>query len=88
VIEYRCFERGINRETWACGTGAVAASFIAIHLNMIKGNQVTVFPYCAHQVDGDAHLSVKVKGDNYILYGNPLLLFEGSFFFNKGSKES
>jgi len=67
VIEYRCFERGINLETWACVTGAVASSFIAIHLNMIKSNQVRILPYCTRHADKDAFLNVKVEGDDYFL---------------------
>lgn len=80
IIEYRCFERGINRETWACGTGAVAASFIARCLNMLTANEITVWPYISRLHDPSAHICVKEKEDDYILYGKPLLLFEGNFF--------
>lgn len=80
VIEYRCFERGINRETWACGTGAVAVSYIARHLNMVTGNQVIVWPHCTRTTDPNAQLRIEVSGNDYFLYGNPVLLFEGVFF--------
>jgi len=39
TIEYRCYERGINKETLACGTGALAVSFIARRLDLIQHKQ-------------------------------------------------
>jgi diaminopimelate epimerase len=80
VIEYRCFERGINRETWACGTGAVAASFVATRLNLLKKNCITLWPHQSRLFHPDVQLWVRKKKDDYILYGTPLLLFGGTFF--------
>jgi len=80
IIEYRCFERGIDRETWACGTGAVAVSFIAKRLNMLTGNKITVWPYLSRLRDEDVQLYVVKSENDYILYGNPIFLFEGVFF--------
>jgi len=76
-IEYRCFERGINREIWASGTGAVAAAFVASRLNMTDAEQITILPYLSCMRDPDSRLYVKESGENYILYGKPFFLFQG-----------
>lgn len=86
MIEYRCFERGIYRETWACGTGAVAIAFIAEHLNLIYGDQVTIFPYVSRLHDAKARLMVKNNNNEYFLYGTPLFLLEGTFFQKRMKK--
>ncbi len=80
IIEYRCFERGIRRETHACGTGAVAASFIARHLRLIRKETITVWPFLSRLYHPDAQLRVMEKENKYTLYGNPVLLFEGIFY--------
>ena len=76
-IEYRCFERGINREIWASGTGAVAAAFVAKRLQMIDSEQITILPYLSRMRDPDSRLYVKEREENYHLSGNPLFLFHG-----------
>ncbi|MCP4350202.1 MAG: diaminopimelate epimerase [Desulfobacterales bacterium] len=87
VIEFRCFERGINRETWACGTGAVAAAFIAKHLNMLAANEITLWPYLSRLRDHDAKLRVIKKENDYFLQGNSVFLFEGDYPFNENAKK-
>lgn len=60
VIEYRCFERGIQRETMACGTGAVAVAAAARHLGLLDEPTVRLRPLRA-RVDAryrDAELRV------------------------------
>jgi len=84
VLEYRCFERGVDRETWACGTGAVAVSFVAKRLNMVAGNKITIRPYISRLRNEDAQLHVVKSENDYILYGKPSLLFDGNFFVEKG----
>lgn len=80
ILEYRTFERGINHETQACGTGAIAVSFIAKHLNLINKDKITVWPFLCRQYKPDAQIRVRESRDDYILYGKPVLLFEGIFF--------
>ena len=79
ILEYRCFERGINRETLACGTGAVAAAFISRRLNMLTTNQISVWPHRCRWHDPQAEIRVEECEDGWLLYGNPVMLFEGLY---------
>ena len=83
VIEYRCFERGINKETLACGTGALAVSFVARRLNLIKANQITVWPHLSRWYDPEAFILVNENKDGWYLYGKPVMLLEGTFRWEK-----
>ncbi len=42
VLEYRCFERGLRKETLACGTGAAAAASLAHHLGLVDSDRIRV----------------------------------------------
>jgi len=84
VLEYRTFERGINHETQACGTGAVAVSFVAKHLNLISTDKITIWPYLSRRHNPNAQICVRKDKDDYILYGKPSLLFDGNFFVEEG----
>lgn len=79
VVEYRCFERGINRETHACGTGAVATAFVARELNLIQTDEITIWPHRCRWRDPNAEIRVKERAGDWLLYGSPALLFQGVF---------
>jgi diaminopimelate epimerase len=83
VLEYRCFERGINAETLACGTGAVAVSFVARRLKLIKTKQTTVWPYRSRWYDPDAFILIDQNKNGWSLYGKPMMLLEGKFKMEK-----
>lgn len=79
IVEYRCFERGINRETLACGTGAVAVSYISKRLNLLQSGKNTVLPYRCRLHEADARIQVSEDDSGCRLYGNPTMLFKGEF---------
>jgi diaminopimelate epimerase len=81
ALEYRCFERGIYRETLACGTGALAVSFVARRLNLNNTNQIIVWPHLSRWTDPHAQIVVQANEIGWLLFGNPFLLFEGAFLF-------
>jgi len=79
VLEYRCYERGINRETLACGTGALAVSYVAKRLKLISTKQINVWPYRCRWHLPEAQIEVEEGQDGWLLRGNPIMLFEGEF---------
>ena len=81
-IEYRCFERGINHETLACGSGAVAVSQVACELGLLVDDQVVVRPHRCRWHRPTAEFNVKRNGDDWYLFGSPEYLFEGEISFN------
>ncbi len=79
VLEYRCFERGVDRETLACGTGAIAIACVAQSLNMLSTHEMTVWPHFCRWYDPLAQIHVKESKKGWVLYGHPTILFEGMF---------
>ncbi len=77
AIEYRCFERGINHETLACGTGAVAASAVVSELGLLPGGTFRIRPHRCRWYKPDAEFFVRNCADGWHLYGRPDLLYEG-----------
>ncbi|MGV7224042.1 MAG: diaminopimelate epimerase [Nitrospinales bacterium] len=83
VLEYRCFERGINKETLACGTGALAVSFVAQRLKLIKTKQIAVWPHRSRWYDPDGFILIDQNKNRWSLYGKPVMLLEGKFMLEK-----
>jgi diaminopimelate epimerase len=79
ALEYRCFERGINRETLACGTGALATAVVAERLNIVRGRTITVLPHRCRWFDEEAAIQVKNTTEGWVLLGRPILLCQGTF---------
>ena len=83
VLEYRCFERGINKETLACGTGALAVSFVARRLEYIKTEQFIVWPHRSRWYDPDGFILIDHIKNRWSLYGKPVMLLKGKFMLEK-----
>jgi len=79
-VQYRCFERGINRETLACGTGALAVAYIASQLGKLQPPKIDVLPHrCRWHVPEAKLNTMQQSNGNWLLNGRPDLLFEGSY---------
>jgi diaminopimelate epimerase len=80
AIEYRCYERGINRETLACGTGALSVAYAASALGLAAGGEFNVWPHRCRWYEPDALIRVRqAPAHGWLLEGNPRMLCKGSF---------
>jgi diaminopimelate epimerase len=70
----RTFERGVEGETLACGTGAVASSVISALLGKVDT------PVCLHVLGGDLSVAFVRSGDTF----DELLLGGGAWFVAEG----
>lgn len=70
----RTFERGVEGETLACGTGAVASSVISALLGKVDT------PVCLHVLGGDLSVAFARRGDTF----DELLLGGGAWFVAEG----
>lgn len=70
-ILVRTFERGVEAETYACGTGAVASVVIAHGRNMVESTTDV------HTFSGEC-LTVSLEGENVFLKGPVVYVFNGS----------
>lgn len=78
-VLYRCYERGINRETLACGTGALAVSYVVNQLGLIKTDNITVAPHRCNWHQPTARIWVEGSDQGWLLKGKPTKLLEGEF---------
>ncbi len=68
----RTYERGVEGETYACGTGAAACAYIAIKLGLVEMKEINI------TTSGGENLQVSTDGsDNLYLTGNAVLVYKG-----------
>lgn len=70
-IRIRTYERGVEGETLACGTGAVASALVAYRKGIIKEKPVEVY------TRGGELLRVDFEGEDVFLEGGVCKVFEG-----------
>lgn len=82
-IYYRCYERGIDAETHACGTGATAVAAMSHHLKLIISNNVTIIPWRAKHTAlyENAQIILTKEFDNYSLTASSLFLAKGEYYY-------
>ena len=80
-IEYRCYERGVYKETLACGTGAVAAAYIVDHFQGYEGSAIKVLPHRCRWFKPHALMAVNNTKDGWVLEGQPEIVAEIGFRF-------
>ncbi len=69
----RTYERGVEAETYACGTGASAAAYLSHKLGL-TGPEVSV------TTSGGERLTITVQGENVFLAGAAVVTFTGDLF--------
>lgn len=81
LVEYRCFERGIYKETLACGTAAVAIFVVLQKLGLVSDGALTLRPKRGTEHPLYAHALIQVERDEhgpYWLRGQARRIFEAT----------
>lgn len=76
----RTYERGVEEETYACGTGAIASSLISASLGKVKS------PVTVKMKGGDLIVRFdEINGvyRNVTLTGKATFVYEGRFQYNE-----
>lgn len=74
TIKVRTYERGVEAETMACGTGAAASAYICGRLGFVKWPVKVI-------TSGGELLSVGLKPNGIYLDGKVMNVFEGKLFW-------
>ncbi|OMH32750.1 diaminopimelate epimerase [Motiliproteus sp. MSK22-1] len=81
TVENRCFERGINRETLACGTGALAVAYVVQELQTSKVTTIDILPHRCRWHEADACIRAEQRDTGWYLETSPQMLFEGFYHY-------
>jgi diaminopimelate epimerase len=81
ALEVRTYERGVEDETLACGTGAVAAALIGARLGWVSS------PVAVHTRGGEVlTVDFETQGENFSaihLEGDALVVYEGELWVDE-----
>ena len=83
VIEYRCYERGINKETLACGTGAMAVAYITSKVLGVDESEITILPHRCRWFKPDADIRIEPQEEGWVLNGQPQRIMEAVFLYQE-----
>ena len=87
-IEYRCYERGVYKETLACGTGAVAVAYIVKHFHGYEEKGIKILPHRCRWFKPHAIMAVNNCEDGWVLEGQPDIVAEINFRFEQMLSET
>ncbi len=82
TVEYRCYERGIEKETLACGTGAMAVAYVTSKILGVSEAEVSVLPHRCRWYRQDADIRVKPGDEGWVLNGQPRRIMEAVFLYD------
>ncbi|MFG1944088.1 hypothetical protein [Nonomuraea sp. NPDC048826] len=77
-VEYRTWERAINCETLACGSGTVAMAHVGRELGLLPEGDITFWPHRCRWYQPDAALTVTNTESGYVVTGQPRLVCVGT----------
>jgi diaminopimelate epimerase len=83
TVENRCYERGVFKETLACGTGSMAVAYTMQQRFHPEQTAITVYPHRCRWHDKDAVIQVSQQEATWQIESKPMLLFEGTYHMKK-----
>ncbi len=87
-IEYRCYERGVYKETLACGTGAVAVAYVSNYFHGQGGRSIKIIPHRCRWFHPHAIMAVYSNDEGWVLEGQPDIVAEIDFRFDQPLQHS
>lgn len=78
AVEYRTYERAIDRETLACGSGAIGIVWVLQYLGEASVAPVTLWPHRCRWYLPEASLTVETTNDGLVLTGWPRKVCQGA----------
>jgi len=71
-LEIRTYERGVEAETFSCGTGSVASALLAFRLSLVKEKEIDL-----RTQGGKVKVYLDEKGEETYLEGEARIVYEG-----------